>query len=100
MVRLAGRPNKTLDVYRGRKTTTQQPVHAVNTTATESSYSWRRSKTCEKSSLSNQELSKKAARPDLTDYISSNQLLQLCTARTAWSESDQAVRTVHSCSSW
>ena len=29
-----------------------------------------------------------------------NQLLQLCTARTAWSESDQAVRTVHSCHSW
>ena len=29
-----------------------------------------------------------------------NQLLQLCTARTAWSESDQAVRTVHSCNSW
>ena len=28
-----------------------------------------------------------------------NQLLQLCTARTAWSESDQAVRTVHSCNS-
>ena len=29
-----------------------------------------------------------------------NQLWQLCTARTAWSESDQAVRTVHSCNSW
>ena len=29
-----------------------------------------------------------------------NQLLQLCTARTAWSDSDQAVRTVHSCNSW
>ena len=29
-----------------------------------------------------------------------NQLMQLCTARTAWSESDQAVRTVHSCNSW
>ena len=28
-----------------------------------------------------------------------NQLLQLCTARTAWSESDQVVRTVHSCNS-
>ena len=26
-----------------------------------------------------------------------NQLLQLCTARTAWSDSDQAVRAVHSC---
>ena len=25
-----------------------------------------------------------------------NQLLQLCTARTAWTGSDQAVRTVHS----
>ena len=32
------------------------------------------------------------------NYI--NQLLQLCTARTAWSESDQAVQTVHSCNSW
>ena len=29
-----------------------------------------------------------------------NQLLQLCTARTDWSESDQAVRTVHSGNSW
>ena len=25
---------------------------------------------------------------------------QLCTARTAWSDSDQAVRAVHSCKSW
>ena len=25
---------------------------------------------------------------------------QLCTARTAWSDSDQAVRVVHSCISW
>ena len=31
---------------------------------------------------------------------SNHQLLQLCTARTAWSESDQAVRAVHSCNSW
>ena len=29
-----------------------------------------------------------------------HQLLQLCTVRTAWSESDQAVRAVHSCNSW
>ena len=29
-----------------------------------------------------------------------HQLLQLCTAHTAWSESDQAVRAVHSCISW
>ena len=29
-----------------------------------------------------------------------HQLLQLCTARTAWSESDQAVWAVHSCISW
>ena len=28
-----------------------------------------------------------------------HQLLQLCTASTAWSESDQAVRAVHSCNS-
>ena len=28
-----------------------------------------------------------------------HQLLQLCTARTAWSDSDQAVRAVHSCNS-
>ena len=28
------------------------------------------------------------------------QLLQLCTVRTAWSYSDQAVRTVHNCKSW
>ena len=29
-----------------------------------------------------------------------HQLLQLCTVRTAWSASDQAVRAVHSCKSW
>ena len=29
-----------------------------------------------------------------------HQLLQLCTARTAWSDLDQAVRAVHSCNSW
>ena len=28
------------------------------------------------------------------------QLLQLCTVRIAWSNSDQAVRAVHSCNSW
>ena len=31
---------------------------------------------------------------------SNHQLLRLCTVRTAWSDSDQAVRAVHSCSSW
>ena len=29
-----------------------------------------------------------------------HQLLQLCTARTAWSDSDQVVLAVHSCNSW
>ena len=29
-----------------------------------------------------------------------HQLLQLCTVRTAWSDSDQAVGAVHSCKSW
>ena len=29
-----------------------------------------------------------------------HQLLQLCTVHTAWSDSDQAVHTVHSCKSW
>ena len=29
-----------------------------------------------------------------------HQLLQLCTARTAWSDLNQAVRAVHSCKSW
>ena len=29
-----------------------------------------------------------------------HQLLQLSTVRTAWSDSDQAVRAVHSCNSW
>ena len=29
-----------------------------------------------------------------------HQLLQLRTVRTAWSDSDQAVRAVHSCKSW
>ena len=37
----------------------------------------------------------------INDQIYSyNQLLQLCTARTAWSDSDQAMRTMHSCNSW
>ena len=31
---------------------------------------------------------------------SNHQLLQLCTARTAWSDSDQAMWAVHSCNSW
>ena len=36
-----------------------------------------------------------------TDQSGPNhQLLQLCTARTAWSDSDQAVRAVYSCNSW
>ena len=29
-----------------------------------------------------------------------HQLFQLCTVRRAWSDSDQAVRAVHSCKSW
>ena len=29
-----------------------------------------------------------------------HQLLQLCTACTAWSDSDQAVLAVHSCTTW
>ena len=29
-----------------------------------------------------------------------HQLLQLCMAPTAWSDSDQGVRAVHSCNSW
>ena len=29
-----------------------------------------------------------------------HQLLHLCTASTAWSDSDEAVRAVHSCNSW
>ena len=29
-----------------------------------------------------------------------HQLLQLCTVGTTWSDSDQAVRAVHSCNSW
>ena len=29
-----------------------------------------------------------------------HRLLHLCTARTAWSDSDQAVRAVHGCISW
>ena len=29
-----------------------------------------------------------------------HQILQLCTVCTAWSDSDQAVRAVHSCKSW
>ena len=29
-----------------------------------------------------------------------HKLLKLCTASTAWSDSDQAVRAMHSCNSW
>ena len=29
-----------------------------------------------------------------------HQLLQLCTARTAWFDSNQAVQAVHNCNSW
>ena len=29
-----------------------------------------------------------------------HQIVQLCTARTVWSDSDQAVLAVHSCNSW
>ena len=29
-----------------------------------------------------------------------HQLFQLCTVRTAWSDSDSSVRAVHSCKSW
>ena len=29
-----------------------------------------------------------------------HQLLQLCTAHTAWSDSDQAVQAMHSCNNW
>ena len=36
----------------------------------------------------------------LLSYYYPNQLLQLCTARTAWSDSDQAVRAMHSWNSW
>ena len=32
--------------------------------------------------------------------IDKNQLLQLCTTGTAWSDSDQAVQAVHRCNSW
>ena len=37
---------------------------------------------------------------DTCPIIIFNQLMQLRTARTAWSDSDQAVRAVHSCNSW
>ena len=35
-----------------------------------------------------------------SDQSGNHQLLQLCTAHTAWSDSDQAVWAVHSCISW
>ena len=36
-----------------------------------------------------------------SDHSRANhQILQQCAVRTAWSESDQAVRAVHSCKSW
>ena len=34
------------------------------------------------------------------DQFESKANHQLCTVRTAWADSDQAVRAVHSCSSW
>ena len=38
--------------------------------------------------------------PKSTKSGHNHQLLQLCTARTVWSDSDQAVRAVHSYNSW
>ena len=35
-----------------------------------------------------------------SDQSRANQLLQLCTVLTAWSDSDQVVRAVHGCNSW
>ena len=37
---------------------------------------------------------------ELDQSRANHQLLQLCTVRTAWSDSDQVVRAVHSCKSW
>ena len=37
---------------------------------------------------------------ELSSIRIKKQLLQLCTARTAWSDSDQAVLAVQSCNSW
>ena len=48
-------------------------------------------------------LPKRTETPLITESDQSranHQLLQLCTVRTAWSDSDQAVRAVHSCKSW
>ena len=37
---------------------------------------------------------------ELDQSRANHEQLQLCTIRTAWSDSDQAVRAVHSCKSW
>ena len=37
---------------------------------------------------------------ELDQSRANHKLLQLCTVRTAWSDSDQAARAVHSCKSW
>ena len=37
---------------------------------------------------------------ELDQSRTNHQLLQLCMACTAWSDSDQAVRALHSCKSW
>ena len=100
VVRLTDRPDMTLDVYRGRKTTMQQQPNL-------SAFHW-----SPRGSLVSigqhfvatrvVHLPKSTETSLITESYQkgpNHQLLQLCTARTAWSESDQAVRAVHSCNS-
>ena len=91
VVRLTERPDMTLDVYRGRKTTRQQQQQQLvsigqNFITTRVVHLPKRTET----SLITE-----------SDQSGPNhQLLQICTARTAWFDSDQALQAVHSCISW
>ena len=89
VVGLTDRPDMTLDVYRGRKTTKQQQQlitigqHFVTTRVVHLP------KRTETSLITESDQSR-----------ANHQLLQLFSVHTAWSDSDQAVRAVQSCKSW
>ena len=117
VVRLTDRPDMTLDVYRGRKTTNQQQLsllmrHLVigqrQKAPNFSAFHWSPRGcliTIGQHFVTTRvvHLPKRTKTSLITESDQSranHQLLQLCTVRTAWSDSDQAVRAVHSCKSW
>ena len=99
VVRFADHSDMTVAVYHGRKTTTQQ-LRNLNACTHTSQNS--KPKAYAHYLPYNENLDRVITKTELQVRvgIEDNQLLQLCTARTVWSELDEAVRTVHSCNSW